>query len=118
MIYAMSSLHRNVETPEYEAIRSNANDIEMALTDNCGLVIEELNTAGLSKYDTYDLVKNPRSNLTPREKAGCVLTSVRDKVSLHPRHYHTFMGILRKNPLYFQDILEKLEETCSSELLV
>ncbi len=86
----------------------------MALTDNCGQVMEELNTAGLLKYDTYDLA---RSNLTPREKAGCVLTSVRDKVSLHPRHYHTFMGILRKNPLYFQDILDKLEETCSSELL-
>ncbi len=114
-LYSISSLHRNVETPEYEAIRSNASDIEMALTDNCGLIIEELNTAGLLKYDTYDLVKNPRSNLTPREKAGCVLTSVRDKVSLYPRHYHTFMDILRKNPLYFQDILEKLEETCLSE---
>ena len=105
-------------SPEYDAIRNNANDIEIALTNNCGLVIEELNTAGLLQYDMYDLVKNPSSNLTPRVKAGCVLTSVRDKVSLHPRHYHTFMSILRKNELYFKDIIEKLEKTCSSELIV
>ncbi len=78
VLYLTYPLHRNLETPEYDAIRNNANDIEMALTDN----IEELNTAALLKCDTYDLVKNPSDVLTSREKAG------------------------------------KLEETCSSELLV
>ncbi len=48
------------------------------------------------------------------EKAGLLVTGIKDKVELNPKNYHKFVEHLRQNRRLYRDIMEILNDECYS----
>ena len=61
-------------------------------------------------YNIPDDVSNPKSMLSPQEKAGLVVTAIKDKVSLNSRNYQKLLDHFHSNERVYGDIITILEQ--------
>lgn len=99
------------DSAELEVLIKHTRDLELALSNNYGLIIEDLNLAGLVKSDVYDEAKDPQSHLSPKHKANAIVRSVKDMVEIDRSNYHKFLDILKKKRMHYKSILEKIKGT-------
>lgn len=89
-------------------LSDNRSSLELALKDNYGAIVEDLNEEGLLKDDIYKIVKNPQD--TSADKASIIVGSVLEYVQLESTNFDKFIRLLKKNGRLFADIIKKLEE--------
>ena len=62
------------------------------------------------KPKIYKDVNNPKSLLSDDDKAGLLVTGIKDKVKLNPKNYHKLMRYFRGDSGMYGDIADILEE--------
>ncbi len=65
---------------------------------------------GFIKPNIYEDVSNPKSMLSASEKAGLLVSGIKDKVELNPKNYHKFVDHLRRDRRMYRDIVEILDD--------
>ena len=63
------------------------------------------------KQDIYDDVNDPKSRLSTAEKAGVLVTGIKNTVELNPNRYHKLTAHLRNSPRRYGDIIKILNDT-------
>ena len=71
-------------------------------------VVYYLNKEGFISDDMCDQVLNPRSLWTADEKAGQLVTKIRDRVKLSAQEYHKLVGHLSQNMRQYGSIVDTL----------
>ena len=96
-------------TPELEAIRKSTPYLETALKMlNRGLVYF-LEEEGFISDDVCEKVLNPRTPLSEVERAGELVTRIRDRVKIDSRSFHQLVDRLKQDGATFEPIVKKLE---------
>ena len=67
-------------------------------------------------YKIPDDVRNPKSLLSDQEKAGLVVTAIKDKVSLNSRNYRKLLDYFHDNERVYGDIITILEQAHDGKL--
>ncbi len=94
---------------EYNTLVNCTTKLVIALhSDN--LILNYLNREGFVKPNNYEEVNNPRSMLSPSEKAGLLVTGIKDKVELNPQNYHKLMRHFRVDRRMYGDIADILDK--------
>ncbi len=78
-------------------------------------ILHYLNSKGFIKPKIYKEINNPKSMLSEDEKAGLLVTGIKNKVELNPKNYHKFVDHLRQNMILYGDILEILDAEYNSQ---
>lgn len=87
------------DSEEYRTVVACAKQLEIALKSDRGIVYF-LHQEGFITQEVHDDVLNPSSVLTDPQKAGKLVTAIRDKVNLYTQNYQIFMNHLRKSKRY------------------
>ncbi len=99
-----------MESIEWQTLRKNVLELEIALKENFNPIIGELRNQGLIKDSTYERVQSTRLQFTEEERARELVRSIEDVVKVSSENYVNFIEILSRNRLY-KDILKKLKST-------
>ncbi len=91
---------------EYSTLAICTDMLEIALTGDRD-ILHFLEQEG---YNIPDDVSNPKSMLSPQEKAGLVVTAIKDKVSLNSRNYQKLLDHFHSNERVYGDIITVLEQ--------
>ncbi len=91
---------------EYKTILRCIEELELALKSD-GDILNFLDREGFIKPNVYDKVKNPISLLSDAEKAGLLVTGIKDKVKLNPKNYHKLMRHFHQDRKMYGDILDE-----------
>ena len=94
------------ESNEYATLDSCSDKLEIALTGDRG-ILHFLKQEG---YNIPDDVSNPKSMLSSQEKAGLVVTAIKNKVSLNSRNYQKLLDHFHSNERVYGDIITILEQ--------
>ena len=94
---------------EYKTILRCIEELELALKSD-GDILNFLDREGFIKPNVYDKVKNPISLLSDAEKAGLLVTGIKDKVKLNPKNYHKLMRHFHQDRRLYGDIADILDE--------
>ncbi len=94
---------------EYKTILRCIEELELALKSD-GDILNFLDGEGFIKPNVYDKVKNPISLLSDAEKAGLLVTGIKDKVKLNPKNYHKLMRHFHQDRRMYGDIADILDE--------
>ncbi len=97
---------------EYAALVSCTDKLELALKGDK----EILHFLEQEGYNIPDDVSNPKSMLSPQEKAGLVVTAIKDKVSLNSRNYQKLLDHFHSNERVYGDIIAILEQAYDGKL--
>ncbi len=73
-------------------------------------ILHYLNREGFVKPNIYEDVNNPKSTLSASEKAGLLVTGIKDKVELNPKNYHKLMRHFHQDRRLYGDIADILDE--------
>ncbi len=73
-------------------------------------VLHYLDREGFIKPKIYKDVNNPKSLLSEDEKAGLLVTGIKNKVKLNPRNYHKLMRHFHQDRRMYGDIADILDE--------
>ena len=73
-------------------------------------ILHFLDREGFIKPNIYEDINYPKSLLSAREKAGLLVTGIKDKVELNPKNYHTLMRYFREDRRMYGDIADILDE--------
>lgn len=96
-----------METIEYKTVVNCSKFLETAL-DSDRDVVYFLNCEGFITQDVCDEVLKP-SMWTGAQKAGLLVTGIRNKVSLSPQHYSKFVDYLRGDRSKYGGIVDLLD---------
>lgn len=99
------------ESIEYIVLADNTSDLETALKDNLRPIVEQLRKEGLLKDAVYERVKDTQVNLTSLERAGMIVTSVKEYVQIEPSNYYKFISILKREERHYRDVIKILEKS-------
>ncbi len=91
---------------EYATLDSCTDRLETALTGDPD-ILHFLEQEG---YNIPEDISNPKSMLSPQEKAGLVVTAIKDKVSLNSRNYQKLLDHFHSNETVYGDIITVLEQ--------
>ena len=94
------------ESKEYATLVSCTDMLEIALTGDRD-ILHFLEQEG---YNISDDVSNPLSMLSPRKKAGLVVTAIKDKVRLSSQNYQRLLQYFCSNGRVYGDIITILEQ--------
>lgn len=82
---------------EYRTVLSAISSLEIALKsvnrDTVHFLLEE----GFITHEVHDDVLDPRSILNNDQKAGKLVTGIRNQVELHPQSYYTLIHHFRQS---------------------
>ncbi len=95
--------------PENRTIIHCTEQLEITLRSDRA-ILNFLNREGLIKPDVYEDVKNPKSLLSASEKAGLLVTEIKNKVSLNPENYHKLMRHFHQDRRMYGDIADILDK--------
>ncbi len=94
---------------EYNTLVNCTDKLVIALhSDN--LILNYLDREGFVKPNNYEEVSNPKSMLSPNQKAGLLVAGIKDKVELNPQNYHKLMTYFRRDRRRYGDIADILDE--------
>ncbi len=94
------------ESKEYATLDSCSDRLEIAFTRDRD-ILHFLEQEG---YNIPDDVINPKSMLSDQEKAGLVVTAIKNKVSLNSRNYQKLLDHFHSNERVYGDIITILEQ--------
>ncbi len=97
---------------EYSTLAICTDMLETALTGDRG-ILHFLEQEG---YNIPDDVSNPKSMLSPQEKAGLVVTAIKDKVSLNPRNYQKLLVYFHSDKRKYGGIITILAQAYEDKL--
>ncbi len=97
---------------EYATLVSCTDKLELALKGDKD-ILHFLEQEG---YNIPDDVSNPKSMLSSQEKAGLVVTAIKDKVSLNSRNYRKLLDHFHSNERVYGDIITILEQAYDDKL--
>ena len=92
---------------EYLTVVHCSGSLETALKDDRD-VVYYLHREGFITGDMCDQVLNPKSLLSAAEKAGQLVTKIRDRVRLSVQEYHKLVGHLSQNRRQYGSIVDTL----------
>lgn len=99
------------ETPEFETVRLLANDLKLALQGDLtsvSLSLQGTDPALLTPDNVSEVTNTARSE---PERAVRLVTLIQTRIKSNPKCYHTLIGVLQENTVYYSDILKKLDKT-------
>ncbi len=91
---------------EYKTILQCTEELEAALESDKA-ILNFLNREFFIKPSIYEDVNNPKSLLSASEKAGLLVTGIKNKVKLNPNNYHKLMRYFHQDRGMYGDILDK-----------
>ena len=94
---------------EYTTLVNCTDELETALHSDKA-ILNFLNREGFIKPNIYEDVNNPKSLLSASDKAGLLVTGIKNKVKLNPKNYHKLMRYFRGDSGMYGDIADILEE--------
>ncbi len=94
---------------EYRTIIHCTEELESALLSDRAILLF-LVGEGFIEPNVYDDVTNPKSLLSASEKAGLLVTGIKDKVKLNPKNYHQLMRYFHQNRRMYGDIADILDK--------
>ena len=94
---------------EYRTIIHCTEELETALLSDRA-ILHFLEGEGFIEPNVYDDVTNPKSLLSASEKAGLLVTGIKDKVKLNPKNYHQLMRYFYQNRRMYGDIADILDK--------
>ena len=94
---------------EYTTLVNCTDELETALHSDKA-ILNFLNREGFIKPNIYNDVNNPKSLLSDDDKAGLLVTGIKNKVKLNPKNYHKLMRYFREDRKMYGDIADILEE--------
>ncbi len=94
---------------EYKTLLQCTKKLEIALKSDRN-ILNFLNLEGFIKPSIYEDVNNPKSLLSASEKAGLLVTGIKDKVELNPKNYHKLMRHFHQDRRMYGDIADILDE--------
>ncbi len=72
-------------------------------------ILHYLDREGFIKPKIYKDVNNPKSMLSKDEKAGLLVTGIKNKVRLNPKNYHKLMRHFHQDRRIYGDIADILD---------
>lgn len=96
------------ESREFLTVLNCSKSLETALQSDRD-VVHFLHREGFILGDMCDDLLNPRSLLTAAEKAGLLVTSIRNRVKLGAQKYHRLVEYLGQNRRKYGNIVDILE---------
>ncbi len=94
---------------EYKTILQCTEKLEIALESDRA-ILNFLDREGFIKPNIYEDVNNPDSSLSASEKAGLLVTGIKNKVRLNPKNYHKLMRHFHQDRRLYGDIADILDE--------
>ncbi len=94
---------------EYKTILQCTEELEIALESDKA-ILNFLDREGFIKPSIYEDVNNPKSMLSASEKAGLLVTGIKNKVKLNPKNYHKLMRHFHHDRRLYGDIADILDE--------
>ncbi len=73
-------------------------------------ILNFLDMEGFIKPNIYEDVNNPKSMLSVSEKAGLLVTGIKNKIKLNPKNYHKLMRHFHQDRRLYGDIADILDE--------
>ena len=73
-------------------------------------ILHFLGREGFIKSNVYEDVNNPKSLFSATDKAGLLVTGIKNKVKLNPKNYHKLMRYFREDRRMYGDIADILDE--------
>ncbi len=74
-------------------------------------ILHYLDREGFIKPNIYKDVSNPKSLLSKDEKAGLLVTGIKNKVKLNPKNYHKLMRYFHQDRRMYGDIGQGISQT-------
>ncbi len=105
---------KGAESKEYITLVNCTAMLVIALLSDNG-ILHYLNSEGFIKPKIYEDINNPKSMLSEDDKAGLLVTGIKNKVKLNPKKYHKFVDHLRQNMKLYDDIVEILDDEYNSQ---
>ncbi len=97
-----------VKSFEYRTVVSCTKQLETALLRSDRDIVHFLHQEGFITQEVHDEVLNPRL-LNEHQKAGELVTGIRNKVKLSAQDYHTLLNHLRQSGKHYKGIVSILE---------
>ncbi len=98
----------NIESREYRTVVSCTTQLETALFRSDRAIVHFLHQKGFITQEVHDEVLNPRL-LNEHQKAGELVTGIRNKVKLSAQDYHTLLNHLHQSGKHYEGIVGILE---------
>lgn len=106
LMITLSCMARSLE---FRTVLSAISSLETALSlfsrDTVHFLLEE----GFITQEVHDDVLDPKSMLNRDDKAGKLVTGIRNKVKLHPQRYYTLINHLRQSGRECEGIVNILD---------
>ncbi len=93
---------------EFRTIVQCTEELEIALQSDKA-ILNFLDREGFIKPSVYEDVNNPKSLLSASEKAGLLVTGIKNKVKLNPKNYHKLLKYFHKDRRMYGDIADILD---------
>ncbi len=94
---------------EFRTIVQCTEELETALQSDRA-ALHFLDREGYVKPSVYEDVNNPKSLFSASEKAGLLVTGIRNKVKLNPKNYHKLLKYFHKDRRMYGDIADILDK--------
>ena len=94
---------------EYRTVLSAISSLEIALSLFSREAVHFLLEEGFITQEVHDDVLDPRSILNCDQKAGKLVTGIRNKVKLYPQSYYTLINHLRQSGRECEGIVNILD---------
>ncbi len=94
---------------EYVTIVQCTEKLEIALESDKA-ILNFLDREGFIKPNIYEDVNNPKSMLSASEKAGLLVTGIKNKVKLNLKNYHKLIRHFHQDRRLYGDIADILDE--------
>ena len=103
------------QSREYKTVVSCSKPLETSLRAIDRGIVHFLHQEGFITQEVHDDVLNPRSILTSHQKAGVLVTAIRDKVELSAKSFHAFLDHLRQSGKHYEAIVSILDKEYSMQ---
>ena len=97
------------ESAEYKTMIVLTDKLGLAMRPDLISLTGSLLASGLISPDN-DIELRDTAHSSAVERSARLVELIQNKVQQNPRHYHSFIGILRGNHDQYRDILQKLEQ--------
>ena len=105
-------LYKMVESVESITLINCTEKLETALSSGNRSIAHFMNTKGLISDEVHSEVTNPKSLFSATEKAGFLVSDLKNKVKLNPQNYQIFLERVRRDKYHsgIAKILDKEHE--------
>ena len=100
---------------EYRTVVNCAKPLGIALRSLDQDIVHFLQQEGFITEEVHDEVLKPRSVWTDHQKAGELVTGIRNRVELSAQNYHTLLNHLRQSGKHYRSIVKILDKEYSRQ---